>query len=401
MLVVLAVLPIRPALGGSPGRGAQLRSIEAATQQLRGIKPTHPVRALFPSDREFNAVVDGDLRRDNPNWAIDIAQRESYVLGLLKRGQSLRRITFQGLDSQVIGLYDFHSKTLYVRQHSDQAFKLERYVIAHEYTHALQDQHWHLARLLPDQYALRYRNSDAVSAHHALTEGDAVNTQTLYINRTYTRREVSRLVAYESTLKQPALPRAIQRQFYFPYTTGVSFVQALYRHGGMRAVNAAYARLPSSTYEIMHPNAYLRGWRPTPVRLHGVRSFEGWKQVDDDVFGAFGYTLLIWQFGNRHTANRVTGAYRGDRYLFLERGRQNAMLLKSVWSTPEAARTALQALAASLNARYGNRAHWSRHGSMLTEPDGAVYVNASASRLTVAFAPTPALASRLGSAPTD
>lgn len=399
-LVGAVVVPLAAHAGPPRSRASEIRRIEQQTEQIRGLKAERPVQVRFPSDRAFNAVVTANVRRGDPESAVQVSQRESVVLGLLNKRQNLHKILFSDLDNQVVGLYDRDRKVLYVRRNGGQAFGIERYNIAHEYTHALQDQHWNLGKLLPDQNRLRYRNSDRVSAHHALTEGDAVVTQTLFIEEHYSSREIAQLRRLSSRpAPGPPLPKSIQRQFYFPYTTGVRFAQTLYLKGGMRAVDAAYQRLPSSTYEIMHPTAYLHHWKPVSVPLHGVRGFNGWKQVDDDVFGAFGYDVLIWQFTSRRLADRVTDAYRGDRYIFLERGAQNAMLLESVWTSPAAARSARAAIVRSLKVRFGNGGHWSDAGGGLREPNGGAFIRLSGARLFLAYGPDLETARRLALSP--
>jgi hypothetical protein len=322
-------------------------------------------------------------------------------VGFLRPGQSLRTILFSDMSSQVAGVYDYNKKVLYVRGQDNQAFNLERYVIVHEYTHALQDQHWNLAKILPDEYKLRYRNSDAVTARHALVEGDATNTQNLYVNQSYTPEQFRAMITYERGLPTgPGLPWAIQRQFYFPYTTGLAFVQALYQKGGMTAINRAFSRLPSSTYEIMYPQSYLAHWHPTPVRLHGVAGFSGWKRVDDDVFGALGYEMLLWQHGSENAARAALRSYRGDRYIFLERGNGSLLLMKSAWSSPAAARQASGKLAQSLSRRFGQKASWNRAHTVVSVPGLAVSVRATGNTVTLAYAPSNAQAVKLSTAKT-
>lgn len=384
----------------TPSEQRKLARIETTTQQIRGLKALHTVRAVFPSDNAFDADVNREMRRLTPESDVQTAQREYVLLGLLARGANLHKILFQNATSQVIGLYDRHQRVLYVRNRGNVALGIERWSVAHEFTHALQDQHFNLRRLMPDNPGT-YRNTDATGAHHALTEGDAVLTQLLYRQATYTGREIRDLSNYESRMPAQPLPRAINRQFEFPYTTGVTFVEDLYYRGGMKAVDAAYRRLPSSTYEIMHPNAYLAGWRPVPVALHRVQGFSGWKRTDDDVFGAEGYQILLWQFLPAKTANQVTNAYRGDRYAFFRRGSQDAMLFKSVWATPGAARAAEQALRAALAVRFKSLALRSKSPLLVSYHGGAVYMATKASRLTMAYAPSPSLARKLGREPTS
>lgn len=379
----------------------QLSQIERLTQQIRHLRPTRSVKAYFLADRAFDSQVVRNMQQLNPESDIELNQRESVLLGLLGRNDNLHAIMFGGLTSQVVGLYDYFKRALYIRKQGTQVFGVERYHIAHEYTHALQDEHYGLRRLMPDQTRSTYRNSDAASAHHALTEGDAVLTETLFIYRFYSPQELQDLSKLESQpQKQQPVPRSIERGFLFPYTAGLSFVKKLYDVGGMSGVSAAYGRLPGSTYEILHPGAYLAHWRPVPLSLHGVEGFGDWKVMDDDVFGALGYNLLLWQFLPRTSADRVTDGYRGDRYIFLENGVQNAMLLKSVWASPTLARNAKAAIVAALKKRYPGM-HMSRSQMSAAEADGGVYLRAEKNRLTFAIAPSITLAQQLGTARTN
>lgn len=384
----------------TPSQQRALRQIERTTQQIRGLSALRPVRVVLAPDKQFNTAVNREMRRLSPESDIQTGQREDVLLGFLNKGQSLHKILFQNQTSQVIGLYDRHQKVLYVRNHGNVALGVERWSIAHEYTHALQDQHYNLRRLMPDNPG-SYRNTDAIGARHALTEGDAVLTQLLYRQKTYTAREVRELASYEAHFPVQPLPRALEREFEFPYTTAVQFVEGLYTAGGMSRVDAAYRRLPTSTYEIMHPNAYVSGWRPVSVALHGARGFSGWKRADDDVFGAEGYQVLLWQYQPEKTANAISASYRGDRYIFLERGHQDAMLFKSVWKGPAAARAARDALLRGLRVRFKHLSVASHSPLIAVYAGGAVYLATNGSRLTMAYAPTSNLARALGTARTS
>ena len=407
LLLVGALLLIAPASAlGSTTRTSvtqEVTGIEHTTVQIRHLSPIHSVKARLLADKAFDAALTQELHRDNPDAEIDLGQREMVLLGLLKKTDSYRKIIFQNLGSQVLGFYDYHNKVLYVRNHANQLFGPRRYTIAHEYTHALQDQHYGLQKLMPNEMPLKYRNSDAVSAHHDLTEGDAWNLQTLFIYRTYSRKDIDALIQLDSQPDHSApLPKSVYRDFYFPYTTGYEFVHRLYQQGGMAAVDAAYRRLPSSRYEIMHPSAYQKGWRPVDVSLHGVSGFADWKQVDDDVEGAWGYQLLLWQYLPEKSATRITDEWRGDRYIFLEKGNDSMLLMKSVWTSAKAARAAEDGMVSMLRGRYQGHAHVTGgSATTLTETDGAVYLKAVGSRLTVAFAPTVQLAQKLGVAKTS
>ena len=403
--VTTAVLLATIAVGllGTRASGAapsQLTQLEQTTQQVRHLAPLHSVPAAFLPSAQFNTVVQSNMRRGETDAQLEIGRRELVLLGLLSPSADYKNLLFQNMTSQVLGLYDYYAHKLYVRNESGKVFGVDRYAIAHEYTHALQDQHYNLKKLMPDQSAISYRNSDAEGAHHALIEGDAVNTSYLYISKAYTPTEVHDLVNEPVPQVKP-LPKGLQRQFDFPYTTGVQFVQNLYKTGGMTAVDAAYHRLPTSTYEIMHPSAYVRHWKPVRVALHGVVGMPDWKQVDDDVNGAFGVDLILWQYLPRTQADRVTNAYRGDRYIFLENGAEGAMLLKTVWTSPATAGAAKAAWVQSIRARMPNARVTGQGATTLVQGSVSVYLHVSKSSLKVAYASSPALAQQLGTAPTN
>jgi hypothetical protein len=377
-----------------------LAQLELTTQQVRHLTPLRSVPASFLPNSQFNAVVQSNTRRGETDAQLEIGRRELVLLGLLSASADYKTLLYQNMTSQVLGLYDYYSHRLYVRNESGKVFGIDRYAIAHEYTHALQDQHYNLKKLMPDESALTYRNSDAEGAHHALIEGDAVNTEYLYISKAYTPTEIHDLVNEPVPHVKP-LPRALQREFDFPYTTGVQFAQKLYKTGGMTALDAAYHRLPASTYEIMHPAAYARHWKPTNVTLHGVVGPADWKQVDDDVNGAFGVDLILWQYLSKTQADRVTNAYRGDRYVFLENGAQDAMLLKTVWTSPATATAAKAAWVQSIRKRFPTARVSGRGAATLVQGDVAAYLQVSKSSLKVAYAPTAALAQQFGTAVTN
>ena len=378
----------------------QLARLEQAVQKIRGIKPLHAIQTAFVGDRQFAAAYDRLLHRDLPSSDIQTRQHEFTLLGLLSKSEDLHRILFQKLSPEVGAFYDEYRKTLYVRNHGGFLLGLRRDLVAREYVHALQDQHFNLQKLSPDESGLRYRNSDASMAHQALVAGDAINTENLFVFRTYSRAELQAYVRPQPS-KAPAFPKSVERQLDFQYTTGLNFVRQLYEPNGMAALDAAYRRIPSSTYEIMHPGMYMSHWRPATLTLHGVQGFSDWKLADDDVLGALGYELVLWQYLDRRTAKQVVDAYSGDRFLLLQNGGHDAMLLRSIWTSGTTADNARRALINGLRARFHTVQITVGAGTTVVEPDGAAFFSRVGKNLTMTLAPTAGLAQHLGIAPTN
>jgi hypothetical protein len=382
----------------------QLAQIESTVRSIRKLTQTHTVKTVFQNNAQFNHAYALEVRKGTTDSEIALAQRELVEIGWLTKAQNYKKIAFGTSANTYAGFYDPYSSTLYVRSNNNSAFGIRRDLIAHEYTHALQDQHYNLRKLMPDLSKQTYRNSDAEAAVHSLTEGDAVTSQLLFVLKSYSQAEYKRWYTIQTgKVPGPKLPKAIERDSYFPYNEGFNFAWKLYKMGGMAKLDASYGNLPNSTYVIMFPNAYLSGWKPVPVTLHRVLGMTGWKQVDDDVEGAWDYELMLWQTLPQKTATAVVRGYRGDRYVFLENGKQNAMLLRSVWKDHTAAVAARDALEAALIKRYSvtSTASHTATGETVKTPDGAVAFATAGSRISVTYGPSVAVAEQLLNAKTD
>jgi hypothetical protein len=383
-------------------RAQQLATIESETRAIRGLSQLSPVKAVFETNAQFNRLYGALDRKGVSKKDIAITQRELVELGWIRKDQSYSKIEFGTSATTYAGLYDRDNKALYVRAAG--AFGIRRDIIAHEYTHALQDQHYHLSKLMPNNDKQKMRNSDIIGAVHALTEGDAVTTQLEFVLKHYSPAEYQRWYKIQvAPTKGPALPTALNRDDYFPYNEGFKFVWKLFHMGGMSRIDRIYANLPNSTYVIMDPNAYLSGWRPVPVTIHHVLGMSGWKQVDDDVFGAWDYKLLLWETLPEKTAGTIARTYKGDRYVFLENGARNAYLLRSVWSSHVAAVAAAAALESAFKHRFAstNVVHASASSETVTTPGEVLAVSVAGSNVSMAYGPTVAIAEQLRNATTS
>src|SRR6516165_9171844 len=135
------------------------------------------------------------------------------------------------------GYYSIKDKRLFL--YDDLTAAYERGVLIHEMVHALQDQHFGLAKLHQESFG-----SDAELALAALVEGDATFTMIELL-----KKDQPRVAAM---LDSP-LEKAKNLQNAFLYAQGARFVKALKERGGWKAVNAAYRFPPRTTAAILHP----------------------------------------------------------------------------------------------------------------------------------------------------
>jgi hypothetical protein len=184
--------------------------------------------------------------------------------------------------------------------------------VAHELTHALDDQHFGIE--LPagaNPYA------EATGAFEALGEGDASYVQLLYARRyggsTLSARQQIRQQA--AGLAVPLTP-PLTKAALFPYIGGANFVAALHQRGGWALVDRAWrSRHPQTSQQILHPGDYLAGLRPLPVSLPAAKDAgSDWKPVGAGSVGEEDTQVLLGVGLRQSAAARVADGWGGGRF---------------------------------------------------------------------------------------
>ena len=152
-------------------------------------------------------------------------------------------------------------------------------------------------------------------------------------------------------------PRALRESLVFPYEEGSEWATQLYKRGGWASVSAAYAKLPLSSEQILHPEKYFEYERPVKVVLPTVRSFlgPGWRRVDYDVNGEWSFYLILDQFLNASAESRRAAAgWAGDRYALYKGAKPGDVFMAQLtaWDTPNDAREFFDAYAKRTWRRY-------------------------------------------------
>ncbi len=382
---------------------AHVALVERRVEQLRGLRFLHPVPVAIvsPAQARRDGLADSDTR------AAVAQQRASEelltMLGLLPPGTSLRRIESAVYGEQVAGYYDPRRKRLALVRGAG----VDDVTLAHELTHALEDQHFDLQRLESG------KGDDASTAEQALVEGSATLMMERYAARWPSRTPVGDALAglTQVTTGTP-LPQYTTRELVFPYLQGESFVQALRdADGGSWAlVDLAEAkRPPRTTAEILQPERWLRAQQPLPVALAPARALPpgaGWRLLTGSTLGEEDLAALLSPQSGPLAARELTAAWRGGRYALWRRG----TLVDPRCTAPCRARDALElavvvdgatsarALAAALTVwlSEGLHARPLAAGALWRLPGGSVgAVRAAGPRVRIALAPDAALAQRL------
>jgi len=317
-----------------------LHAIEGQVAQIRGLQPlTEPALTLLDHGAMRTYLADS-FERDYLPSERESDQKELVALGLIKPTDNLVQIQLDLLSDQVVGVYDSDAKSLFVLADQGAFGPAERMTYAHEFNHALQDQHFDLNKIAPKHPD----SNDRSLAVHAIIEGDAIMLQTLWATLNLSQDELIQLARGTggSGDSLARVPLIVRTELLFPYVDGFSFVRQVYRHAGnsYAAVDDLFRNPPESTAQLLHPDKYIAQVHPVAVQLPGVATQLGpdWRQVGGGVLGELDTRVLLEQWGSNHSdAARVAAGWAGDQWQLVEKDGRSAIVVKSTWDTPAAA----------------------------------------------------------------
>src|SRR5919112_5556857 len=145
------------------------------TSEIRKLAILRPVQSGAQSRAEIEQMLVRNLDESATPEELRASEAVMKKLGLAPADFQLRPFIIKLLAEQVAGYYEPKTREFYLADWID--LDGQKPVIAHELTHALQDQHFNLRRFedWPDH------ESDSELAAHALIEGDAMLAMTHYI----------------------------------------------------------------------------------------------------------------------------------------------------------------------------------------------------------------------------
>ena len=317
--------------GGGRGWDPRILAIARFVERDRGLTFDRPVPVAFLSPAAFRARIAAQDRVTAADRAgLDEQASELRALGLAAGAVDLGRLESEADQASTVGYYDAETKRLYV-----EGTRLTPYVrvtVAHELTHALQDQRLGLARLddLPD---------DQQPAVSALVEGDAVTVEQDY-RATLSDAEEGAYEREEAALGgtgPAALPEAVADSESFPYEFGPAFVDALLAAGGNRELDAAFSHPPTAEAQVVDPASYLGGRRvpalPAPALPAGARRLEP--------PAAFGQVSLAEAMGARlgYGAWGAVQGWAADSSVLYRAGGRTCIAISTRLDSPAAAST--------------------------------------------------------------
>ncbi|HEY6291661.1 MAG TPA: hypothetical protein VI455_08895 [Terriglobia bacterium] len=320
-----------------------------------------PLKKRLISKSEVEKYLNDNLHSDYTPPELHGEEAALKAFGVVGPDFNLEKFLVSFYTEQAAGFYDPRRQTMFMADwvEPDQ----QKMVLAHELTHALQDQSFDLWKYM---HATR-DDDDASAAREALVEGYATLAM---LQSILGSMPVEKLPSVDTLLDQvvnqqmaeyPVFSRApffLRFQMLFPYIQGLQFALKGLQLGGWTRLNQTFTLPPTSTRQIFQPGLYYAstpgdavgnvrtpGGRsdpgaplalPPPPALEGVA---GLRRVEANTMGALGYYALLGQLISPEEAPKVSGSWVADRYLVYEGPApgQFTLLVRTKWANEEAA----------------------------------------------------------------
>mgnify|MGYP001571753661 CR=1 FL=1 len=374
LLVVLATCAAAVAQGVPSEE--ELKALHETVSRIRGLEFKHPVAAaplpMAALRKEWKRMLEAGTTPEQ----FQAEARALTKLGFLSAGTDLEEALLDMYTNGIHAYYDPVPGGLYVIDRTEardetmyglltkmllagHGARREDLFVAHELTHALQDQHFRYFMRL----ALMMGDDDRFNAARALSEGDAnlvlyevlaglggKTAEDLFATtgeHAFDEEQLLGIPGYDRA------PRALRLPLTFSYTQGVRFVRALREKGGWKAIDAAFTDPPASTEQVLHPEKYL-GERDVPqlVTLPDLSAkLDGWRLTKRGILGELMIRLVAEAPGA--DAMRAAAGWDGDAYEVWEREKDGRLLLvlASTWDSEEDAKDFHDAMLAALKTR--------------------------------------------------
>jgi hypothetical protein len=270
-----------------------------------------------------------------------VAERLHEAAFLVCEDQTVGEARGEVYGQSVLGYYN-GSHIVIVTDDTD-GVRISRATLAHELTHALQDQHFSLAPA--------GRSHDARLAAQGIVEGDANYVEFAYERRCGDEWECIPPVESSGGGGGPGNV-GLYLAVFTPYSEGPELIAALRERGGWAAVNDAFADKPVSTEQVIHPERYPDE-EPVDVGVPD-RSGEAWRRAGEgrsgDTIGEGTLYAGLWVNGAIPESNLreggddlspysydhpATEGWAGDRVVAYTNGSASGYVFKSTWDSTE------------------------------------------------------------------
>ncbi len=367
----------------APEIPVNIKSCQEIVERISGRKFKSDVQGKVQSAEEFRNFVMNDLDKSlggKAKWE----QMALSKLGLLPEGYDLRKGLENLLVSQAVAYYYPTSKCMYFVKLNMPPMMIETTVI-HELTHALQDQHYDLEKLLKTA-----DNNDKETSIRYLMEGEASYVMTIALlekmgltftadspmldmafsrSKSLGRKKLMELSMsqaeqykeiapdiYESLVAIKDTPDYLFWMLTAPYSRGAYSIHSIVtideKSRNWTTINSIYSNPPVSTEQMIHTEK-LTEPRDNPEPIASPKLGNDWSILTENTLGELGFWILYSQY-NEGRANEASEGWDGDRYFLLQNNKTKdiALYLSTVWDSDNDAYESFNAYQKVISKKY-------------------------------------------------
>lgn len=334
-----------PVSGAPPKGGAiaekpslGIREIQEWVEQSRGLMYKHHVDIVNVTNKglaeriaaTFDNPADAELLRDQG--------RVFQTIGAIPAQMDLLNVARKALTAGVSAYYDPTDHQL-VSPGVNRLAPVDKFILSHEFTHALDDQYFELAKT-SDPKALDC-SADRVMAANAVIEGNATWVSFDVVGEHFSPEELSSMIRADSSGGagiSKGVPNFVIDSITWPYLNGRAFIAARLAEGGSKAVDRTFETFPASTEQIMHPSKYPKD-EPVAVEVpdYAPALGAGWQPLFASDAGEADLSILLSQRLAQSEATEAAAGWGGGTIRSWSKGDDTAVVLGTIWdSNPDA-----------------------------------------------------------------
>jgi len=341
--------------------------------------PKHDaVKRRLVSKVDVQKYATGQMAKEEYAQRFARAELAMKKLGFLPREFNLRDFLVKSTSNQIAGYYDPETKMISLLNWvpADHQYP----ILAHELTHALQDQNYDLRKWMKAASKpgtdSKPEDDDGGLARKAVVEGQAMVVYVDFLlapvgrslqdtpGLIYQMEDPAVKAVQDSQMMHDA-PMILREAGTFAYKEGLIFEGELLHKGGKKmAFEGAFIHPPRNSHQILDPDTYINGEKLASVTIPDLKPLIGeqYDVFDSGGVGQLDVRAYLKQYGERRIADEVSAAWQGGAYFTYKKKNTAsadapttadlALLYVSRWKTPQIAEHYSQFYASTVAQRY-------------------------------------------------
>lgn len=344
---------------------AEIAIIEEQVKTVRNLPGPLNLEREIMSSAKLRQIMQSQVLDEEALSQLEVEEISLRALGFINDDYDLTQAVLNARGDALGGYYDADLNKINLIGSGFGG--VQKYIYAHEYAHALQDANFDLNSL--GLYPSCTKPFQACLATRALVEGEATLVNQIWLEEYPPEvglEEISNFQPPDALFQDNADPPYFEMNTVFAYETGLAFVEYLFENGGWNGVNRAYAVLPDTTEQVMHPAKYQQREQPLFLDHPDLSPVfrNDWEFIRRDSLGEWASYLLLayndYPDARRPDAEAKVAAegWGADEYRVYYNPVSQDVFLSAywIWDSQADANQFYNALLLSLSTRFGRNA---------------------------------------------